>query len=268
VTSPQNEFQSLYADVNGQRLHYKKWPENGPPLIFLHGVTSSSSAWDYIVPGFASDYSVTAFDFRGHGQSSKPESGYKWAEHYGADIVAFVKEHISEPAIIIGHSLGAMVTVPVAVSVPDKVRAIVMEDPPAFASADTADRFKPTLMTKRLPPEMRVERFMETQGLNRGAAERRSEELEAMRENVLVELLEGGTRYDPEEWFPKVSCPSLVILGSPERGGVVKWEDRPRLQRLLKGSRMVEWDDVGHLVHFQKMERFIAEVKSFLASLP
>ena len=74
-----------------------------------------------------------AFDFRGHGLSSKPDSGYTWANHYGADIVAFVNEHVNEPAILIGHSLGAMVTVPVAVNAPDKVRAVVLEDPPAFA---------------------------------------------------------------------------------------------------------------------------------------
>ncbi len=69
-------------------------PNNGPPLIFLHGVTSSWRAWAAIAPGFASQCRVMAFDLRGHGLSSKPDRGYTWAEDYGADIVDFINNHM------------------------------------------------------------------------------------------------------------------------------------------------------------------------------
>lgn len=272
MASPQTSAESNFVDVNGQRLHYKKWSDNGPPLIFLHGVTSSSAGWDLIAPRFASDYSVLAFDFRGHGLSSKPDQGYHWADGYAADIVAFLQGHVNEPAVLIGHSLGAMVTVPVAVQVPDKVRAIIMEDPPAFGPTEsqeqTRERFRPILALKQLPFEIRVERFMEGSSLNRSAAVRRAEELGAMHEQVLVELMAGNTAFKPADWFPRVTCPSLVILGSPHRGGVVMYEDRPRMQRMLPGARLVEWDDVGHLIHFQKIEQFEAEIRTFLRELP
>ncbi len=263
---------SRRVEVNGQTLHYRQWPQNGPPLIFLHGVTGSLNSWDPIAPAFASDYSVMAFDLRGHGQSSKPERGYTWAGDYAADIVAFVNEHVSERVILVGHSLGAMVSPPVAVGASEMVRAIVMEDPPAFAPSEdrqqTSDRFRPILAVKRLPREMRVERLMETMGITREAAIQRADNLEAMAEQVLTELLEGGNAYRPDDWFPRVSCPSLVILGHPERGGVIAWDDRPRLRRLLPDAKVVEWDDVGHGIHAEQPERFIAEVKAFLSGLP
>ena len=125
--------QSSYVDVNGQRLHYKQWSDSGPPLIFLHGVTGSCSAWDDIAPQFAAEYRVMAFDFRGHGLSSKPDRGYTWAGHYAPDLVEFVDTHIDEPAVVIGSSLGAVVSAPIAAGAPGKVRGIVMSDPPAFA---------------------------------------------------------------------------------------------------------------------------------------
>ena len=219
------------------------------------------------MPHFIDSYTVMAFDFRGHGLSSKPDGGYSWAEHYAADISEFVRTHINQPCVLIGHSLGAMVTVPVAVSAPDKIRAIVMEDPPAFASPDGREGFRPVLMMKQLPHDQRVEKLMETSDLNKMAAERRATEIGQMHEQVLVELIEGDTGYDAENWFPHVDCPSLVILGSAQRGGVVRQADRPQIKRLLKGSKVVEWDDVGHLVHFQQLNRFVAEVKSFLQSI-
>ena len=125
MASSRDPAQSHYVEVNGQRLHYKQWSQNGPPLLFLHGVTSSGSSWDIISPQFMLHYRVMAFDLRGHGLSSKPASGYTWAEDYAADLVEFINTHLDEPVIVVGHSLGAAITVPIAASTPDRVRAVV-----------------------------------------------------------------------------------------------------------------------------------------------
>ena len=263
--------QSHYVEVNGQTLHYKQWSQNGPPLLFLHGVTSSGSSWDIISPQFMSRYRVMAFDLRGHGLSSKPASGYTWAEDYAADLVEFINTHLDEPAIVVGHSLGAAITVPIAASTPGKVRAVVMEDPPLFADERPAhihNRFKPVLTLKQMPYELRVERFMDIMGVDRDAATRRASDLEAVSEQALLELMEGQSSYRVEYWLPMMSCPSLVILGSPERGGVVARDDRPRLERLLTNTTLIEWGDVGHSIHIEQPERFVSEVKSFLEGLP
>ena len=271
MASSQIDVESKYVEVNGQRLHYKQWSESGPPLIFLHGVTGSCRAWEAIAPSFTSQYSVMAFDLRGHGLSSKPESGYNWVDDYAADLVDFLNNHMEEKVLLVGHSLGAVVSIPVAVGAADKVRAIVLEDPPAFAPSEdvnhTSDRFKPTLAIKSLPLDMRIERIMETMGVDRDAATLRANNLEAMSENVLIELIEGNTAYKAADWLPRVSCPNLVIRGNPVRGGVVAHDDRPRLRRLLNDMTLVEWDDVGHGIHGEQPERFISEVRKFLRDL-
>jgi len=267
ATTSHTEVQSSYVDVNGQRLHYKQWSDSGPPLIFLHGVTSSCSAWDDIAPQFTTDHRVMAFDFRGHGLSSKPEHGYTWTGHYAPDIVDFVQNHLDQPAVVVGSSLGAVVSAPIAVGAPWKVRGIVMSDPPAFAPLEypghTRDRFTSTLALKRLPYEQRLETLTE-EGGDPDAVRARADNLEAMTEGVLVELIEGKTAYSADEWLPKVSCPALVFLANPELGGVVSREDRARLGQLFGDVSLVEFEDAGHGIHRDQPDRFVREVRAFL----
>jgi pimeloyl-ACP methyl ester carboxylesterase len=224
-----------------------------------------------IAPHFTAQYRVMAFDLRGHGRSSKPQHGYKWVEHYAADLVEVINHHIDEQVMVVGHSLGAVVAVPIAVGAPDKVRAIVLEDPPVFAPAErpnhTRIRFEPILAIKRLPAEQRVARIMETMGITREAAELRAANLEAMSADVLIELMESNTAYAADTWLPRVSCPSLVLLGNPERGGVVTHNDRPRLKQLLHHLTLVEWSDVGHGMHVEQPQRFVSTVQAYLQNL-
>ena len=98
---------------------------------------------------------------------------------------------------------------------------------------------------------------------DRKAAVLRADKLEAMNEQVLVELLGGKTAYDPEEWLPRVACPVLVFLGNPELGGVVDRKDRPRLRRLLQNASVIEFEDAGHSIP----DRFVQELRAFLRSV-
>ena len=127
-----------------------------------------------------------------------------------------------------------------------------MSDPPAFVTfedrAHTRDRFAPTLALKRLPYEERERKLVEGHD-DPSAVRDRADNLEAMSEQVLVDLIEGQTAYPADEWFPRVSCPALVFLGNPQLGGVVKREDRPRIEELLEDATLVEFEDAGHGIH-------------------
>lgn len=268
MTTSKVKPQSKFVEANGLRLHYKEWSTKGPPLLFLHGITSSSDSWDAIAPSFVDDYRVMAFDLRGHGQSAKPDTGYSWESDYARDISTFITEQLDEPAIVVGHSLGAVVSASVAVHVGEAVRAIVMEDPPAFVDdEDVRFRFASTLTTKALPFDQRVEELMKPINTTREAATVRAENYGNMSESVMTELFKGGTPYPSEDLLPKVACPTLVILGNPSRGGVVDWTDKARLQRLLKDSTILEWPEVGHSIHAEAPERFVTAVSDFLQQL-
>jgi pimeloyl-ACP methyl ester carboxylesterase len=236
--------------------------------VLLHGVTDSSASWDAIAPSFVDDYRVMAVDLRGHGQSDKPATGYSWESDYAKDISAFITEQLDEPAIVVGHSLGAVVSAPVAVQAGKAVRAIVIEDPSAFIDDDhMRARFASKRPMNALPVDDWVEELMKTMKMSRDATEVRAEKLGNMSESVMTVAFEGGSIYNPEDLLSKVDCPTLVIIGNVSKGGVVDWTGHARLQRLLKGSKILERPDVGHGIHTEAPDRFIATVSDFLRGL-
>ena len=68
-----------YADVGGVNLSYESTGA-GDPLLFIHGLGSSTQDWEPQVAYFAPRYHVVAVDLRGHGQSDKPPGPYSIAD--------------------------------------------------------------------------------------------------------------------------------------------------------------------------------------------
>ena len=60
---------------DGVKLRVRDHGGGGRDLLCLHGLASSSHIWDLVAPLLVPDFHVVAYDQRGHGRSSKPESG-------------------------------------------------------------------------------------------------------------------------------------------------------------------------------------------------
>src|SRR5262245_40440162 len=83
----------------------------GPPLVIVHGAVAGSFAWGMVAPLLTSRFSVFILDRRGHGESGNT-APYA-VEREVEDIIA-VLEHIGEPAYLLGHSSGAILSLMVA----------------------------------------------------------------------------------------------------------------------------------------------------------
>ena len=81
------------------------------------------------------EWHVFACDLRGHGRSGHVADRYLMAD-YIADTVAFVRGVLTEPAVLIGSSLGGLIALGVGAAVPELVRAVVLLDP-AFKVRNT-----------------------------------------------------------------------------------------------------------------------------------
>ncbi|PJG59767.1 alpha/beta hydrolase [Aeromonas cavernicola] len=95
----------------------------GPLLVLLHGLGSSSLDWQAQIEYFSEHYRVVALDLRGHGQSSQ-EGPFDVAT-LAADVVRWLDEQ-PESAWIVGLSLGAMVALELALQLPHKVQGLVL----------------------------------------------------------------------------------------------------------------------------------------------
>ena len=110
--------------VNGVDLHYET-AGDGPPLLFLHGLGSSTRDWEFQMAEFAQSHRVIAMDVRGHGHSAKPPGPYT-VKLFSQDVVALLRALNAVPAHIVGLSMGGMIAFQMAVDSPEAVRSLVI----------------------------------------------------------------------------------------------------------------------------------------------
>ena len=91
---------------DGQTLFYVD-KGTGRPVVFIHGWTLSSAIWSAQTDWLAGNgLRAVAYDRRGHGQSSKPESGYDY-EALTADLATLLERLELRDVVLVGHSMGA-----------------------------------------------------------------------------------------------------------------------------------------------------------------
>ena len=106
-------------------------PEDGAPVVLLHGVSSSRSTYDWLPDGVTRGRRVYRADFRGHGASDWAPGRY-FLQDYFDDTVAILEQAVGRPAAIVGFSLGGCTAWMIAQQRPDLATAILMEDPPLY----------------------------------------------------------------------------------------------------------------------------------------
>ena len=114
-------------DTSEVVLNYAEGPDNGPPLVLLHGVTSRWQSFNPIINEFINRWHIFALDFRGHGKSGRTPDKYGLRYHYN-DTVKFITQVVREPSVIFGHSLGGITALILAANNPYITRAIILGD--------------------------------------------------------------------------------------------------------------------------------------------
>ncbi|MCO1653650.1 alpha/beta fold hydrolase [Pseudonocardia humida] len=115
------------VERDGVRLHVDdSGPTGGAPVVLLSGLAMSTAGWDPVADRLVgAGHRVVRPSTRGHGPSDAPSSGYRLAD-LAADVVAVLDAVGPGPAHLVGHSLGGMVAVQVALAHPDRVASLAL----------------------------------------------------------------------------------------------------------------------------------------------
>ena len=116
--------------LNLPQLHlsYLEWNSKGEPLLLLHGLADCGIVWVSPAEFLGDRYHIIAPDLRGHGESSKPDSGYR-CEDIIADLEALMDSLGWKSAHIVAHSWSAKVAAIWARQQPQRFRSLVLVDP-------------------------------------------------------------------------------------------------------------------------------------------
>jgi len=113
----------------------------GQPVVLLHGLAASGQFWGAEYDHLADHARLIVPDLLGFGRSPRPASGYGPNDH--ADAVAATLHAIGihdEPAVIVGHSVGALVALRLAARHPTLVSSVVGFGPPIYRDYSDARR--------------------------------------------------------------------------------------------------------------------------------
>ncbi len=109
-------------------------PVDATPIVFVHGFGCGQQMWRHVAPAFESDHRVVLFDLPGSGDSDLSmytAERYASLEAYRDDVVALLRELDLSEAVLVGHSVSAMICVLVANEAPELVSQLVLVAPSA-----------------------------------------------------------------------------------------------------------------------------------------
>jgi pimeloyl-ACP methyl ester carboxylesterase len=265
---------------------------NGRTVVLFHGKNFGADYWENTLRTLsAQGYRVIALDQIGFGKSSKPEIRYTFAML--AENSTRVLDHLKVGRVaIVANSMGGMLAVHFARRYPDRVSALVLENPlgledyvPAIPPQQTANLLKlemaqttasyrsfiKSYFKDNYRPEF--ERFVEQfSRVQRSPEYPRFAHVSAL----TYQMIYDGPTYNE---LPKLTVPVLLAIGQLDRTvfgrrfappeAVKNLGYFPQLgkdaQKRIPGARLVEFENVGHVPHLEAPERFHAAVLDFLA---
>lgn len=92
---------------DGERLSLRV-VGNGPPLLLLHGWTSSHSTWSALVDSLSSDYLILCPDARGHGKHTFHSTQTPDVTRLARDVLNLIDHFELGQVAVVGHSMGAL----------------------------------------------------------------------------------------------------------------------------------------------------------------
>lgn len=264
-----------YIQCNGANLYYEDKGE-GPPIVFIHGAIAGLRFFEPQLTGLSNEYRTVAFDYRGHGRSSKTEQGHT-VPQYAHDLHAFLEQRCLDDVVLVGWSLGALVSWEYVDQFgTGRLRAMVDVDMEAsrFQWEDyehgTTNLEALTALLFRVQTDhlSLIEQITERILKDLPSAEMRTlifDELSRTPPLVMSAILFDCTMRDYRNVLPTVNVPTLVCAGVDE-----KWRTVAAVKHvaeLIPDARFELFKESGHCLTIEEPERFNQVVKNFVESL-
>ncbi|MDI9636419.1 alpha/beta hydrolase [Geitlerinema splendidum] len=126
--SPLDRLPQKVLNLAEMQLAYLEWNAGSEPLLLLHGLADTGAVWLRVAETLGDRYRIIAPDLRGHGDTSKPKSGYQ-TESIIADLNALMAHLGWENAHVVAHSWSAKVAAMWATQQPQRFRSLTLVDP-------------------------------------------------------------------------------------------------------------------------------------------
>jgi len=249
---------------------------DGRPMVFVHGFGCGQQMWRFVAPAF-DDHRVVLLDLAGSGGSdvrAYDAARYDRLEAYAQDVVDLLVELDLDDAVLVGHSVSAMIGVLAHALAPARVSTLVMVAPSAryidegdyvggFSEADIDDLLA-TMDRNHLGWQAPLAGMVgaTAAGGDTGVAAELEESFCRTRPDIARQFASLTFRGDNRADLARVAAPTLVlqsavdVVAPPEAGRFV--------HENVRGSQLVTIDTVGHSPHLTAPGATADAIRSFV----
>ncbi len=260
-------------DVGGLRLRAVE-EGTGPAVVFGHGLLYDGRIFEPQARALAGDHRVVVLDFRGHGGSGIPPGAWTIGDHV-RDYVTAMDALGIERAAVVGHSLGGMAALHVALEHPDRVRALVLIA--ASAAAETLVKRGRYLTLAAIARVFGMQPWLlrEASKAMFGATYRRTEPKRVKRWLGLPAQMEPAVLYRAVRMvtarpsvtrrLPEIRAPALILVGTED-----ETTPPPRARAMAQGipdARLEVLPRAGHMLTIERPEETARLIGSFLREI-
>jgi len=282
------QFTERTVKVNGISIHVVDWGNHhlAAKMLWVHGMSGTGHYWDLVAPQFRDHYHLGCPTLRGRGQSDYSPDGAYATEDYVADLHTLVDHLGWQQFVYVGASLGGRIGLRYASTYPEQVERLVLVDigarvggqpqqrgpdrfadaPEAFSSLEEgeANLRQFDLFAYLDEPAMRL---VVREGFERNPQGQWTWTYDPLIRERRRRALEAGQAYFSEQGDDarQITCPTLIIRGS--RSVILTPEIARETRQAIKGSRLVEIQDSGHLPYLEQRDQFTRVLREFLAEV-
>lgn len=264
---------SKFIDIDGLSVHYQD-EGTGLPIILLHGAASSLQTWYGWANKLSPHYRVIRLDLPGYGLTG-PNAGKDYSMRWYANFLdAFMKKMSIKSCYLAGNSLGGHIAVDFSVEHKDLVKKLILISSGGYPLDESGILAVKMARNPLLRPLVRyaTPRFFVAMNIKQvyGDKERIADEVidryyelllrEGNRETFI--MMENNKSEDSSAKIREVHIPTLILWGSRDKSVPVKFADI--FHRDIQGSRLIVYDNVGHVPQEEIPEKTASDVLSFL----
>jgi pimeloyl-ACP methyl ester carboxylesterase len=286
---PAEEVDALYTNEeskfmvldNGARVHYRdEGNPDGPPLVLIHGSTASLHTWELWAADLGDQFRIVSMDLQGHGLTGPvPDNDYSIDA-----MVRLVDEVVTRLGIyrfsLAGSSMGGTTAWTYAIQHPDRLDALILVGSSGYPDDDDNEEDEGPLVFKvlsspvgrvlvrHLSPRMLAEEGLKTSFVDDSLVD------ETMVDRYTTLAVREGSRdatairfstqrsYELALRIPEITAPTLILQGDGDL--LVSVPHAEKFHADIAGSKLIIYEDVGHMPMEENPEQSAADVRAFL----
>ncbi len=239
----------------------------GVPVLFLHAIADSWRSFEPVLSHLPESIHTFALTQRGHGDASRPASGYR-VHDFAADLEAFMDALHLEAAVVVGGSSGGFIARRFAIDNPERTLGLVLLGSPASLrnKPGVLEMWDSTIskLTDPISPDL-VREFAEGT-LTRTVPQAFLETI--VRENlkaparVWKDTFKGLLEDDSLAELDKIKVPTLIVWG--DQDAILPRSDQESLAAAITGSRLLVYPGAGHAFYWEEPGRVASDLTAFI----